>query len=110
MGQVTALPGQPGRETMANDSIPRSLLEPPAGQRVGHFAQQWLVARVAPPQRIKADAPGVEIDLGADQAVGPRGVDLEVAAQQLGPAGRPGAPQVNDSAARPGLEIQGPAL
>ena len=95
---------------MASDSIPRSLLEPPARQLVRHLAQQRLVSGIASPQGIEADPAGIEVHLGADQAVRPRRIDLEVAAQQLDAAGRPGPPQVDDPAAGCRLEVQGPVL
>ena len=72
---------------MASDSIPRSLLEPPARQLVRHLSQQRLVSGIAPSQGIEADLAGIEVHLGADQAVRPRRIDLEVAAQQLDAAG-----------------------
>src|SRR5436190_1190200 len=92
IGQVTALAAQLGRVSMASDSIPRSLLEPPARQLVRHLAQQRLVCGIAPSQGIEADLVGIEVHLGADQAVRPRRIDLEVATQQLNAAGRPGPP------------------
>src|SRR5512135_1441935 len=110
MGQVTAHAGQLDSVSMASDSIPRSLRESPARQRVRHLPQQGLARRIAPPQGVEPDVTGVEIHLRTDQAVGPRRRDLEMTAQELDAAGRPGAPQVEDPTVGPRLEVQGPVL
>ena len=91
-----------------NDS--RSLLEPPVGQPVGHLMEQRLSVRLAPPQGVEPDPAGVEIDLGADQPVSPRGVHLEPPAQQLDTALLTGPPQIDDPPARPRLQVQVPGL
>ena len=91
-----------------NDS--RSLLEPPVRQPVGHLMEQRLSVRLAPPQGVEPDPAGVEVDLGADQPVRPRGVHLEPPAQQLDTALLAGPPQVDDPAAGPRLQVQVPAL
>ena len=73
-GQVTALAAQLGRDSMASDSTPCSLLGPPARQLVRHLARQWLMTGIAPPQGVKADVTGIEVHLVADQSVRPRGI------------------------------------
>src|SRR4051812_14310267 len=95
---------------MASDPIPRSLLEPPTRQLVHHLAQQRLMTGSSPTQGVKADVPSIEVHLGADQAAGPRGIDLEMTAQEIDTAGRPGPPQVDDLPARRRLEVRSPIL
>ena len=95
---------------MASDSNSRSLLEPPARQFIGDLAEERLMVRLAASQGVEAEAARVEVDLGTDQPVGPRGVDLEAAAQHLHGPLRVGAPQEDQPAARVGLQVQRPAL
>ncbi len=90
---------------MARDSNSRSLLKPPAGQRVGDLAQLRLMLRLAASQGEEADLVRIEIDLGSDQAVRPQRFDLEVMAQQLDAALRVGAPQEDEPTLRPGLQV-----
>ncbi len=90
---------------MASPSNSRSLAELPARQAIGHLAQQRLLIWLTPPQGVEPDAAGVEIDLGADQAVGPRRGDLESTSQQLHGTPLAGPPQVDQSATRVGLQV-----
>src|SRR4051812_25757036 len=95
---------------MANPSNSRSLTEPPARQSIGGLAEQRLSARLTPPQGVEPDATGVEIDLGGDQPVRPRCIDLEPTAQQLHGPVLAGPPQVDEPTTRVGLQVQLPPL
>src|SRR5512135_2322060 len=107
-GQVTATPGQSKRESMASDSNSRSLLEPPARQFIRDLAKEWLMGWLPPSQREEADVARVEINLGTDQPVRPRHIDLEAVAQHLHGPLLAGAPQEDDPAAGMGLQVQPP--
>jgi len=95
---------------MASPSNSRSLREPPVRQPVGHLAEQWLAAWLAPSQGVEPDVAGVEVDHGADQPVGPRRVHLEPPPQRLHGPPLTGPPQGDDPPAGVRLEFQNPAL
>src|SRR5262249_43343518 len=95
---------------MASDSDSRSLLEPPAGRRVGDPAGLRSMPRLAAPQGKATDPVRIEIDLGSGQAVRPRRVGLEARAQPLDTARRVGAPQEDEPTPRPGLRVRPPVL
>src|SRR5512135_1639504 len=95
---------------MSSDSNPRSLLKLPAGQPVGHLTQQQLTPRITSTKGEGADVSGIQIDLGADQAIWPRSSHIEAVSQQLHGPFLPGPSQVDDPAAWRGLQIQVPTL
>src|SRR5260370_38612407 len=106
MGGVSAPPGRWEKESMESDSTPGSLSEPPLRQGVRDLAEQRLARRVAPPQGVEPEATCVEIDLGADQPVRPRGVYLETVPQHLDGPFRAGPAQVDQASTRLCLKVR----
>src|SRR5687767_7129616 len=87
----------------------RSVLEAPVGQAVVHLQDLRLAGRLLPPKAEEADLVLVQIDLTANQAAGPDLAERPGLAQQDHRAVARAAPQVNQAAARPLLQIQFPA-
>jgi hypothetical protein len=59
-------------------------------------------------KRMEADGLGAEIDLAADQAVGPEGIRLEGMPEQAHRAGRRGTPNENHDSGGLSLQIRLP--
>src|SRR3712207_4056524 len=72
----------------------------PLRQLIGHLPQQRLVAGVAPPQGIAPDRARVQIDLAANQPMGPVGIHDDGMPQQANLPGLAGAAQVDDAPAQ----------
>ena len=82
MGQVSVPLGRTEHESMGGAITSRSLDEASSWKAVGRFVQERLVMRLTPAKRMEADGLGVEIDLAANEAMGPKGVYPEGATQQ----------------------------
>ncbi len=61
----------------------RSLDEASSWKAVGRFVQERLVKRLTTAKRMEADGLGVEIDLAANEAMGPKGVYPERTTRRL---------------------------
>jgi hypothetical protein len=83
-------------------------MEPLGGRLVGDRFYQRLLLRLATPQAVETDLPHAEIDLGADEAMGPQGIDEVTPPQQLGLALLVGATQENHRPLQRTLQIQFP--
>src|SRR5947209_19390095 len=95
--------------TTANRSrTGRSVLEAPIGQPIIHFQDLWLTGRFLAAEGKEADLVSVQIDVTANQAVGPDLAKRPGLAQQDHRAVAIAPPQVNQPAARPLLQIQLP--
>ena len=87
-----------------------SLFEPLSWKGVCHLFQEWLIRWFASSQGEEAELICIEIDLGADKAMGPVLMDSEGVSQDTDTAFFVGSPQVNDLALRMFLQVQPPAL
>src|SRR5438067_2067181 len=95
--------------TSANTSrTGRSVLEAPSRESVIHFQELGLAGRLLAPQREEANLVGVEIHFTAHQAVGPHLAERPGPPQQSYFAEAAAAPQVDQPAARPVLQVQLP--
>lgn len=93
---------------MTSDRGSRSLLESPCREGVWHRPQQRLTRRLATPQSVKTDRVGIQIDVGADQAMQPVLVDEKGSAQQRDPSAGIGAAKKDDHSGGGLLEVQSP--
>src|SRR3954465_12609036 len=91
---------------MASDITSLSLSEFTSRQPMIDLPEHGLDRRLLPTQGVDADLARVEIELGADQAVGPPRIDRTAPLQQAPPPGGVRAPHEDDPAARMGLQVQ----
>ena len=75
---------------------------------VGSLAQERLVMWLPSAKRMEADGLGAEIQIAADQAVGPKGSRLEGATEQAHGAGLRGAADEDHHAVGLSLQIRVP--
>ena len=86
-----------------------SVLEAPIGQPIVHFQDLWLTGRLLAPQSEEAELVLVQIDVTANQAVGPDLAKRPGLSQQRHLAQAVAAPQVDQTALRSLLQVQLPA-
>src|SRR6476620_2441072 len=95
-------------QAMASDTISLSLSEFTSRQPMICFPKHWLDRRLLPTQGVESDLARVEVELRADQAVGPPRVD------RIGPFQQPHrpdgvrSPHEDDAAVGVGLQVQPP--
>src|SRR5438045_2042445 len=95
--------------TSANRSrTGRSVLEAPGGKPVIHLQELGLTGRLLAPQAEEADLVLGEIHFAANQAVRPHLAEEPGLPQQRHFAAAVAAPQVDQSATRPFLQVQLP--
>src|SRR5437667_9178559 len=95
--------------TSANRSrTGRSVLEAPSRKPVIHFQDLGLTGRLLAPEREEADLVVVEIHFTTNQAVGPHLAEGPGLPQQRHRAAAVAAPQVDQAATRPFLQVQLP--
>src|SRR4051812_28304422 len=95
--------------TSANTSrTGQSVLEAPVGQPVVHFEDLRLTGRLLASQGEEADLVLVQINLTTDQAVGPHLPEFPTLPQQSYFAGGVAAPQVDQPATGPLLQVELP--
>src|SRR6267142_429643 len=87
----------------------KSVLEPAVGEPVVHLQDLGLTGRVLAPKDEEADLVVVEIDVTANQAIGPHLAELPCPPEQCHGAGAVASPQVNQPATRPFLQLERPA-
>src|SRR4051812_16334556 len=94
---------------MASDTTSlSSLTEFTSRQPMIDLPQHGLDRRLLPTQGVEADLARVEIELRADQAVGPSRIDREAPLQQPHRPDGVRAPHEDDPTARMGLQVQPP--
>src|SRR3954451_25377088 len=95
--------------TSANTSrTGRSVLEAAIGKPIVHFADQGLTGGILAPQGEEADLVLIQIDFTTNQPVGPDLPEWPDLAQQSHRAGAVAAPQVDQVATRPLLQVELP--
>src|SRR5690348_8567292 len=92
-----------GSLAMASDTTSLSLLEFTSWQSMIDLPQHGLDGRLLPTQGVDADLARIEIELRADQAVGPPRIDRIAPFQQPHRPGAVRAPHEDDATARMGL-------
>src|SRR5512135_399011 len=93
---------------MASDTTSLSLAEFTPRQAMIYLPQHGLDRRLLPTQGLEADLARVEIELRADQAVGPPRIDRIAPVQQPHRTGGVRASHEDDAAVRMGLQVQLP--
>src|SRR3954466_1949574 len=91
-----------GGQAVTSDTTSLSLSEFTSRQPMIYLPQHGLDRRLLPTQGVDADLARVEIELGADQAVGPPRIDRMAPLQQAHRPGGVRAPHEDDAAARRG--------
>src|SRR3954468_22425063 len=91
---------------MARDITSLSLSEFTLRQPMIYLPEQGLNRRLLPTQGVDADLARVEIELRADQAVGPPRIDRMALFQQTHRPGGVRASHEDDATARVGLQVQ----
>src|SRR4051795_1869531 len=93
---------------MASDTTSLSLSEFALRQPMIDLPEHGLDRRLLPTQGVEADLARVEIELRADQAVGPPRIDRIAPSQQAHRPGGVRAPHEDDPTARMVLQVQPP--
>ncbi len=86
----------------------RSLVEALSGKHIRRLLQERLRGWLSSSERVEPDRVRVEIDLAADEALGPQGVNGEGAPEQLDTPALRRAPDEDDHALGMGLQIRLP--
>src|SRR3954462_6315066 len=97
-----------GGRAVASDTTSLSLSEFTSRQPTIYLPQHGLDRRLLPTQGVEADLARVEIELRADQAVGPSPIDREASFQQAHRPDGVRAPHEDEATARMGLQVQPP--
>jgi len=108
IGQVSEPLGQRRHDPKGSARASRSLVKGLSWKDVGSLAKEWVVSGLPSAKRMEADGLGAEIDLAADQAVGPEGIRLEGMPEQAHRAGRRGTPNENHDSGGLSLQIRLP--
>src|SRR3954469_23488818 len=107
-GQIPPPTYQSGGQAVASDTTSLSLSEFTSRQPMIYLPQHGLDRRLLPTQGVDADLARVEIELGADQAVGPPRIDRMAPLQQAHRPDGIGSPYEDDPTAGMGLQVQPP--
>src|SRR6266516_6457004 len=109
MGHMTATPSHFRGRAVTSDSNPKSVTKANAmamgREGVGVLGQQRLVERFSSAKCEETDDGMIEMDLGANEAIGPLWSDEEGVAKDRDRAAVVGASDEDDGAGRTGLQI-----
>src|SRR6266508_2092391 len=86
----------------------RSVTKGPLGQLVGERPQERLLGGGLAAQGIEPQRASGQVDFAADQPLHPAGIDGEGVTEQLAGAALAGAPEQDDAATGPGVQVELP--